>query len=137
MGFRSPPWRADSKEIFYIGPKGTLTAVRVNSEGTFSTVTPMPLFQIRGPAPISSTDLFTYDVAKDGKRFLVNRYVKPEHVVPLTVVFNATAQPQQMRRTVRFLEYSSVALPPKTKPPALTGSPGSRRLFLLLRRCYV
>ena len=68
MGFRSPRWRADSKEIFYLGPKGTLTAVRVNSEGTFSTGTPMPLFQIRGRSPISSTDLFTYDVAQDGKR---------------------------------------------------------------------
>jgi hypothetical protein len=81
--------------IFYIAPKGTLTAVRVNSEGTFSTGTPMRLLQIHGRAPSSSTDLFTYDVAKDGKRFLVNRYVKPEKVVPLTVVLNAAAQPQR------------------------------------------
>jgi hypothetical protein len=29
---------------------------------------PIPLFQIRGRAPISSTDLFTYDATKDGKR---------------------------------------------------------------------
>ncbi len=50
---------------------------------------PAPLFQIRGRAPISSTDVFTYDVAKDGKRFLVNRYVKPEHVAPLTILLNA------------------------------------------------
>ena len=38
----------------------------------------MPLFQFHGRAPISSTDVFSYDVNEDGKRFLVNRYVKPE-----------------------------------------------------------
>lgn len=26
------------------------------------------------------------DVTKDGKRFLVNRYVSPEHVAPLTIL---------------------------------------------------
>jgi hypothetical protein len=57
----------------------------------FATGTPAPLFQIRGRAPISSTDIFTYDVAKDGKRFLVNRYVKPEHVAPLTILLQTTA----------------------------------------------
>jgi hypothetical protein len=65
-----------------------LTAVPVNGEEIFATGTPTPLFQIHGRAPISSTDVFTYDAAKDGKRFLVNRYVKPEHVPPLTILLN-------------------------------------------------
>ena len=82
---------SDGREIFYINPKGILTAVPVSAEGTFSAGAPSPLFAIRGRAPISSTDLFTYDIAKDGKRFLVNRYVKPDHVQPLTVVLNAAA----------------------------------------------
>jgi hypothetical protein len=42
-------------------------------------------------APISSTDLFSYDVSRDGKRFPVNHNVKPDHVEPLTVVLNAAA----------------------------------------------
>jgi hypothetical protein len=63
--------------------------VPVNGETTFATGQPTPLFQVRGRAPISSTDVFSYDVAKDGKRFLVNRYVKPEHVPPLTILLNA------------------------------------------------
>jgi hypothetical protein len=83
-----PRWRGDGKEIFYIGPGGMLMAVPVNGESTFETGTPAPLFQIRGRAPISSTDIFTYDVSKDGKRFLVNRYVKPEHVAPLTILLH-------------------------------------------------
>jgi eukaryotic-like serine/threonine-protein kinase len=85
-GGTEPRWRGDGGEIFYIGPNGMLTAVTVNGASAFVTGTPAPLFQVRGRAPISSTDVFTYDVAKDGKRFLVNRYVKPEHVPPLTIL---------------------------------------------------
>ena len=92
-GGREPRWRGDGKEIFYIAPTGILTAVPVASEGVFATGTPAPLFQIHGRAPISSTDAFTYDVAKDGTRFLVNRYVKPEHVPPLTVLLQAAGKP--------------------------------------------
>jgi Tol biopolymer transport system component len=88
-GGTEPRWRGDGGEIFYIGLNGMLTAVSVNATGTFVTGTPAPLFQIYGRAPISSTDVFTYDVAKDGKRFLVNRFVKPEHVPPLTILLNA------------------------------------------------
>ncbi len=90
-GGGEPRWRGDGKEIFYIAPSGMLMAVPVSGETTFATGTPAPLFQIHGRAPISSTDVFTYDVAKDGKRFLVNRYVKPEHVPPLTILLNTTA----------------------------------------------
>jgi eukaryotic-like serine/threonine-protein kinase len=90
-GGSEPRWRGDGKEIFYIAPTGVLMAVPVNGESIFATGTPAPLFQIHGRAPISSTDVFTYDVAKDGKRFLVNRYVKPEHVPPLTILLRAAA----------------------------------------------
>ena len=91
-GGTEPRWRGDGKEIFYLGPSGTMTAVAVSTLGTFSTGTPTPLFQFHGRAPISSTDVFSYDVAKDGKRFLVNRYVKPASLTPLTIVLNAGAE---------------------------------------------
>ena len=87
-----PRWRADGKEIFYIGPKNMLTAVSLNMEGTLSTASPQPLFQLSGRAPVSSTDLYKYDVAKDGKRFLVNRYLQPANLPPLNIVLNANAQ---------------------------------------------
>jgi Tol biopolymer transport system component len=88
-----PRWRGDTREIFYIGPSGNLIAVPVESAGTFSTGVPAILFQVYGRAPISSTDVFTYDVTKDGKRFLVNRYLRPDQVIPLTIVLHATANP--------------------------------------------
>ena len=92
-GGSEPRWRGDGKEIFYVGPTGMLMAVPVDTKGTFSTGPPAPLFQTYRRAPLASTDLFSYDVSKDGKRFLVNRHVKPDHVMPLTIVLHATANP--------------------------------------------
>jgi Tol biopolymer transport system component len=89
-GGTEPRWRGDGKEVFYIGPNGMLTAVPVSTLGSFATETPIPLFQFHGRAVISSTDVFSYDVSKDGKRFLVNRYVKPERIEPLTIVQHAS-----------------------------------------------
>lgn len=68
-----------------------MMAAPVADEETFSVGIPLPLFQVRGRSPVSSTDLFTYDVSKDGKQFLVNRYIKADHPNPLTIVLNATA----------------------------------------------
>ena len=93
-GGTEPRWRGDGKEVFYIAPTGVLMAVPVNDGNGFSTGSPAQLFQIHGRAPISSTDTFTYDVAKHGKRFLVNRYVKPDHVPPLTILLHAAGSQQ-------------------------------------------
>ena len=90
-GGTEPRWRGDGKEIFYIGAKSTLTAVPVSTQGTFSPGNPTPLFRTQLRAQVSSTDLFSYDVTKDGQRFLINRYIKPAHVAPIHVVLNATA----------------------------------------------
>ena len=91
-GGAEPRWRGDGKAIYYIGPKEMLTEVAVTAEGTFSTGTPHALFQIHPRAPISSTDLFNYDVLADGKRFLVNQYVKPEQPQPLSIILHAASE---------------------------------------------
>jgi eukaryotic-like serine/threonine-protein kinase len=88
-GGTEPRWNRNGKEIFYLSLSGVLTSVPVDTKDTFSTGAPQPLFQIRGRAAISATDHFSYDVAGDGKRFLVNQYVKPDHVDPLTIVLHA------------------------------------------------
>ncbi len=90
-GGTEPRWRGDGKEIFYIAAGSTLTAVPVSSEGTFAAGNPTPLFRTQLRAQVSSTDQFSYDVTKDGQRFLVNRYAKPAQVAPLHIVLNATA----------------------------------------------
>ncbi len=89
-GGREPRWRGDGKEIFYLDPKGWLVSVAVGSEGNLSTGAPARLFETHARAPISSTDFFTYDVTPDGKRFLVDRYVRPPAVAPLSIILHAT-----------------------------------------------
>lgn len=90
-GGTEPRWRGDGKEIFYIGAGSTLTAVPVSSAGSFASGNPAPLFHTQLRAAVSSTDQFSYDVTKDGQRFLVNRYAKPTQVAPLHIILNATA----------------------------------------------
>lgn len=92
-GGTEPRWRGDGKELFYLAPGGMLTSVPVSTLGSFSSGTPVPLFQFHGRAAISSTDAFSYDVTKDGKRFLVNRYVKPDKIEPLTIILNESSAP--------------------------------------------
>ncbi len=93
-GGSEPRWRNDGNEIFYVGPKGELTSVSVDTRNGFSCGTPLPLFQLQARSPVSSTDLYTYDVAADGKRFLVNRYVKPVTIPPLNILLNSLAAGQ-------------------------------------------
>jgi eukaryotic-like serine/threonine-protein kinase len=90
-GGAEPRWRGDGKEIFYIGAGSTLTAVPVSGAGTFAAGNPTPLFRTQLRAQVSSTDQFSYDVSRDGQRFLVNRYAKPAQVAPLHIILNATA----------------------------------------------
>ena len=92
-GGTEPRWRGDGKELFYLAAGGMLTSIPVSTVGTFSSGTPVALFQFRGRAPVSSTDAFSYDVSKDGKRFLVNRYIKPDKIEPLTIMLNAGSNP--------------------------------------------
>ncbi|HEY6448522.1 MAG TPA: protein kinase [Acidobacteriaceae bacterium] len=92
-GGSEPRWRGDGKEMFYLSPSGMLMAVTVSLGDTFASGTPAALFQVRGRAPISSTDLFTYDVTRDGQRFIVNEYLKPQRIAPLVIVQNALAEP--------------------------------------------
>ena len=45
-GGRTPLWRGDGKEIFYIGPDGMVTAMEVNTSSGFKAGMPKPLFKV-------------------------------------------------------------------------------------------
>jgi Tol biopolymer transport system component len=58
-------WRADGKELFYLAPDGSVMAVEVSGAGAaFQSGTPQRLFK-------SVPGLTSWDVAADGKRFLI------------------------------------------------------------------
>lgn len=81
-----PKWRADGKELYYLGLDGRLMAVPL-SLGALPEIDPkpQPLFQT-GLDGTTGVVWHQYDVTPDGQRFLVNR---PETVTtPLSVIVN-------------------------------------------------
>ena len=87
-----PVWRADGKELFYLGPDATLMAVPIDTTGQFDIGPAQALFLTGAPRFNTSR---VYAVTKDGKRFLVNARPQPASGTPLTVVLNWTAAIQR------------------------------------------
>jgi dipeptidyl aminopeptidase/acylaminoacyl peptidase len=86
-GGRSPRWRADGKELYFIAPDGKLMAATVTASGSaFEPGTPVALFQTRiynGVTPVRPQ----YAVSKDG-RFLINQAVEESTASPITLILN-------------------------------------------------
>jgi Tol biopolymer transport system component/predicted Ser/Thr protein kinase len=83
-GGEQPRWRADGKELFFVGADGNMMAASgktgAGAKPSFEPGAPQQLFEAhlnQGGAPI-----FEYDVTGDGKRFLLN-----------TVAGNSAASP--------------------------------------------
>jgi eukaryotic-like serine/threonine-protein kinase len=91
-GGEQPRWRGDGKELFYLSPDGKMIAAPVTTSGKFDAGAPAALFQATPRQPVSSRDLFVYDVSKDGKRFLINTPVKLAETQPMSVVLNWDAE---------------------------------------------
>jgi Tol biopolymer transport system component len=91
-GGEQPRWRGDSRELFFVGADGKLTAVAVKgsvgAKPSFEIGAPEPLFDAHIVATI--TDAHQYDVTADGKRFLV-RTTNVGVSAPVTVVVNWSA----------------------------------------------
>ena len=80
-GGDSPRWRADGKEVFYIGPGRTLMAVDVQPGDDLKLGAPRALFEFPG-------GIEGWDVTPDGQRFLVNVPVLESNALPLSLVVN-------------------------------------------------
>ena len=79
-------WRADGKELYFIGLDKKLMAVSIDtSHGKLEAGVPYALFQTRIIAP--RIVLFQYAVSPDGKRFLINS-LPPVGAAPVTVLIN-------------------------------------------------
>ena len=78
-GGTAPRWRSDGLELFYTGADQKLTSVEVKTTSeTVVAGVPKPLFQAPG----------SFDVAADGKRFLVSVRVGGSVTSPITVALN-------------------------------------------------
>ncbi len=85
-GGREPRWAKDGRELFFFAPDNRLMAAQVKTDGeTFEVGSIQPLFQTRAVG-----NDYRYDVAKDGKRFLVVGGL-PQEPSSITLVTNWTA----------------------------------------------
>ena len=78
-----PRWRADGRELYYLGVDNRMMAAAVSTRsGVFSVESVRPLFSVN--AQLSGG---AYDVSPDGQRFLVNTLSDQEQA-PISLVVN-------------------------------------------------
>jgi len=91
-GGAEPRWRQDGRELFYLSSEGKMMAVPVKIGASFEVGQPVELFQTHIRQPISAQDVFSYDVAADGKKFLINTKVDTPNSAPLSVILNWSSE---------------------------------------------
>ena len=82
-----PRWRRDGKELFYISPDSKMMAVPVSTSSVFQSGTPQALFDSDIVDTGIRTGPLSWDVAPDGKRFLIISPTSTD-ASSLTVVLN-------------------------------------------------
>ena len=90
-GGEQPRWRSDGKEFYYLAPDGKIMATPVTTGANFDAGTPVALFQANPREVVATSEQFSYDVSKDGQRFLVNTQLKTA-MTPMSVVMNWAAK---------------------------------------------
>ena len=83
-----PRWRADGKELYYVGAGDKLMAVPVATGANFTVGTPVALFDVGSYG--RRENRYAYDVSADGQKFLLLRPLEDNSLRPLTVVQNWT-----------------------------------------------
>ncbi len=86
-------WARNGKSLFYIAPDNTMMEVDVNTRPTFQAGTPRPLFQTEMVDTGIRSGPNSWDLAPDGKRFLIISS-KFQYTASVTLVLNWRA-PQQ------------------------------------------
>jgi eukaryotic-like serine/threonine-protein kinase len=86
-----PVWRADGKELFYVGADGTMMSVPIDTTNQFNAGVPQALFSTT--VRVGANQRFA--VTKDGKRFLISAPPQQSRVAPITVLTNWTAAIQK------------------------------------------
>lgn len=86
-GGEQPKWRNDGKEFYYLAPDGKIMAAPVTTGAKFDAGTPVALFQANPRELVATSEQSSYDVSKDGQKFLINTQLKTA-MTPLSVVTN-------------------------------------------------
>ena len=92
-GGTDPAWRADGKELFYIGSDQRMMTMPITQSATFEVVSPEQLFPVRVLIPAGPRN--HYAVTADGQTFYVVAPLEGEAVSTTTVVVN---WPQELQK---------------------------------------
>ena len=90
-GGAQPRWRGDGKEMYYRSRDGKLMAVSIRVGAKLEVGLPQVLFQA-SPDPLYPAIATSYDVTRDGKRFVINTALDDGRGSPITVIVNWAAQ---------------------------------------------
>ena len=83
-----PRWRRDGRELYYLTPSDRLMAVDIKAGTSIELGIPTELMTLRLPTLATAS---LYDVAPDGRRFVVLTEDTGIGPLPATVVLNWTA----------------------------------------------
>jgi serine/threonine protein kinase len=89
-GGMQPTWRADGRELFYVGPDQALMSVEVGGTTDLEAAPPVPLFKANFPPSVPAYWRY-YVPSADGKRFLVAALLAEAGATPINVVLNWAA----------------------------------------------
>jgi eukaryotic-like serine/threonine-protein kinase len=89
-GGRSPRWRADGRELFYLTPGGEMRVVSIAEGRSFAAGPPHALFRLDGISPGGPGNT-SYEVTRDGRRFLVNLSKRAPPASSVSVILNWAA----------------------------------------------
>jgi len=87
-GGQEPRWRGDGKELFYMSTDGKMMAVSIIEGSSFEAGTPAALFTTHRRQPVSSQDIYSYDVSRDGQKFLIVTNADQGPAAPLSILMN-------------------------------------------------
>ena len=89
-GGSEPKWRADGRELYFLGFDRWMMAVTVRPGASLQVDPPRRLFATRIPNGVNPNRR-RYDVTRDGQRFLIQSVTQDDTVSPITVILNWTA----------------------------------------------
>jgi hypothetical protein len=81
--------------LFYLSPDGKMMTVAITAGASFAAGPPVTLFQTNRRQPISSQDVFSYDVSRDGQRFLIVTHVDEGAFVSPSVILNWASESER------------------------------------------
>jgi eukaryotic-like serine/threonine-protein kinase len=90
-GGDQPKWRSDGRELFYLGLDGKIMGVPVTTGANFDPGSATALFQANPRVMVAIAEQVTYDVSKDGQKFLINTQLKTR-LTPMSVILNWTTR---------------------------------------------